>query len=76
VTSEAFSFVGYGPLDVVPRYTLYPFTGDELAVQNNVAVWGVVATPVPEVIIAAGEFVALLAMLTLPFTIPAAVGAN
>ena len=74
--SEEFSFVGYGPFDVVPRYTLYPFTGDELAVQDNVAECGVVATPVPETVIVDGEFVALLAMLTLPFTNPAAAGAN
>jgi hypothetical protein len=39
-------------------------------------VWGVAATPVPDSVIADGEFVALLAMLTLPFTNPAAAGAN
>ena len=49
---------------------------DELAVQDNVTECGVVATPVPESVIADGEFVALLAMLTLPFTSPAAAGAN
>ena len=38
--------------------------------------WGVDATPVPDSVIAAGEFVALLAMLTLPLTNPAADGAN
>jgi hypothetical protein len=39
-------------------------------------VWAAAATPVPDSVIAAGEFVASLAMLTLPFTSPAAAGAN
>jgi hypothetical protein len=49
---------------------------DVLAVQDNATVWGVAATPVPESVIPAGEFVALLAMLTLPLTNPAAAGVN
>jgi hypothetical protein len=49
---------------------------DELAVQDNATVWGVVETPVPESVIVAGEFVALLAMLTLPLADPAAAGVN
>jgi hypothetical protein len=36
----------------------------------------VIATPVAESAIAVGEFVALLVMLTLPLTNPAAPGAN
>jgi hypothetical protein len=76
VTSEEFSFVEYGPFDVVPRYTLYPLTADGLAVQDNATERGVTATPVPESAIAAGEFVALLVMLTLPLTNPAVPGAN
>jgi hypothetical protein len=39
-------------------------------------VWGVVETPVPDSVIVAGEFVALLAMLTLPLTNPEAAGVN
>jgi hypothetical protein len=39
-------------------------------------VWGVVETPVPDSVMADGEFVALLAMLTLPLTNPAAAGVN
>lgn len=39
-------------------------------------VCGVVATPVPETLIVAGEFVVLLEMLTLPVTAPAVPGAN
>jgi len=49
---------------------------DVLAVQDNATEWTAAATPVPESVIAAGEFVALLAMLTLPLTNPAADGAN
>jgi len=49
-------------------------TDDGLAVQARptVCVW----TPVPDRVMVAGEFVALLAMVTLPVTAPAAVGAN
>jgi hypothetical protein len=49
---------------------------DELGVQDNATEWAAAATPVPDTVIADGEFVALLAMLTLPFTSPAAAGAN
>jgi len=49
---------------------------DELAVQDSATEWTAAATPVPESVIADGEFVALLAMLTPPFTKPAAAGAN
>jgi hypothetical protein len=47
-----------------------------LAVQASATVCGVVDTPVPEVLIVAGEFVASLVMDTLPVTAPAVVGAN
>lgn len=47
-----------------------------LAVQDRATECGVTATPVPESAIAVGEFVALLEMLTLPLTDPAAPGAN
>jgi hypothetical protein len=47
-----------------------------LAVQDNTTECGVTDTPVPETAIVDGEFVALLAMLTLPLTNPAAAGAN
>jgi hypothetical protein len=47
-----------------------------LASQVSATVCGVVETPVPDTLIVAGEFVALLAILTLPLTVPAPVGAN
>jgi hypothetical protein len=49
---------------------------DVLAVQDIATEWGATDTPVPETVIVDGEFVALLAILTLPVTNPAAVGAN
>lgn len=49
---------------------------DVLAVHVSKTVGGVVETPVPERLIVAGEFVASLAMLTLPLTVPAVPGAN
>jgi hypothetical protein len=72
---EDVSFVEYGPLGVVPRYTLYPTTDDVLAFQFNPTVC-CVATPVPVTEIVEGEFVALLVIDTEPFTAPALVGAN
>jgi hypothetical protein len=47
-----------------------------LAVQARATVCGVVDTPVPETVIVAGEFVASLAIETLPLMAPAVVGAN
>jgi hypothetical protein len=75
-SAEVFSFVEYGPPSVVPRYTLYPTTDDVLAFHVNPTVCVVAATPVPLSEIVAGEFVALLVIVTLPVTAPAAVGAN
>jgi hypothetical protein len=49
---------------------------DVLAVHVSETVGGAVETPVPERLIVAGEFVALLAMLMLPVTAPAVLGAN
>jgi hypothetical protein len=49
---------------------------DVLAVHDNATECGLADTPVPETVIVDGEFVALLAILTLPLTNPAAVGAN
>jgi hypothetical protein len=49
---------------------------DVLAVQDIATLAGVTDTPVPETVIVEGEFVALLAMPTLPLISPAAVGAN
>ena len=47
-----------------------------LAVQASATVCGVVATPVPETLTVAGEFVASLVTLTLALTAPAVPGAN
>ena len=49
---------------------------DVLAVQDIATEWRLTEAPVPETVIVDGEFVALLAILTLPLTNPAAVGAN
>ncbi len=68
--------VEYGPPSVVPRYTLYPTTDEVLAFQVSPTVLDCVVTPVPLVVIVAGEFVALLTIETLPLTAPAVVGAN
>lgn len=54
---------------------MYPITADTLAFQVSVTLW-VTATPVPDTDSVAGEFVALLAMLTLPLAAPALLGAN
>jgi hypothetical protein len=55
---------------------LYPLTVDVLAVQASDTVCGVVDMPVPETLIVAGELVASLEIVTVPFTTPAAAGAN
>jgi len=47
-----------------------------LGVQVSVTEWETVWVPSPEREIVAGEFVALLATVTLPVTLPAAKGAN
>jgi hypothetical protein len=50
-------------------------TAETLAFQAKVTLW-VTATPVPDSAIVAGEFVALLAIVTVPLTAPAFVGEN
>jgi hypothetical protein len=66
----------YGPPLTVERYTLYPDGVGVLAVQVSVTECATGCTPVPERVIVAGEFVALLAIVTLPVMLPAAVGEN
>lgn len=66
----------YGPPLVVPRYTLYPATLEVLAVQDRVTECWTGATPVPVRVIAAGDPIALLTTVILPFTLPAMVGLN
>ena len=51
-------------------------TVDVLAVQFNVAEWEIGWTPVPDKVIVAGEFEALLATPMLPGTVPVPAGAN
>ena len=51
-------------------------TVDVLAVQFNVAEWAIGWTPVPDKVIVAGEFEALLATPMLPGTVPVPAGAN
>ncbi len=69
VTVEEFNFVK-GPPEAVERYTLYPATADVLAVQDNATECALAWMPVPESEMTAGEFVALLATVTLPVKVP------
>ena len=55
---------------------LYPATTDVLGVQLRATELGAVCVPSPEREIVAGEFVALLATVTLPGKLPAAAGVN
>jgi hypothetical protein len=56
---------------------LYPATTEVLAIQVNITEWETVCcVPTPDNEIAAGEFVALLATVTLPDKLPAATGEN
>jgi hypothetical protein len=72
-TSEVLTFE-YVP-SVVPRYSLYPTMSEEvLAVQDRATDSGV--TPVPESEIVAGEFVALLATVTVPLSAPGVTGSK
>ena len=65
----------YGPPETSERYTSYPATADGLAVQVSdtewETAWEEVAAPSPKSEIVAGEFVALLATITLPDKLPA-----
>lgn len=72
-SKEELIFV-YGPPETGPRYTLYPITV-ELSVQAKVTKWFGWA-PVPDKVIDAGEFEALLATKALPVTLPVAAGAK
>jgi hypothetical protein len=55
---------------------LYPATTDALGVQVSVTAWEPVCVPFPESEIVTGEFVALLATVTLPGKLPGARGEN
>lgn len=56
---------------------MYPPTVEVLGLQLSVAEWlAAVWEPSPDSAIVSGEFVALLATLMLPETMPAATGAN
>jgi hypothetical protein len=61
---------------VVERYTLYPTTADVLAVHESATEWEIGCVPVPVSEMLIGEFVALLATVTLPETVAADPGAN
>ena len=64
--------VALSPPDAVPLKTLYVTPVVGLACHDKMTE----CIPVPERLIVAGEFVALLAILTLPLTDPPDVGAN
>lgn len=72
-TSDEFSLVGYGPPEVVPRYTLYPETCP-LSLHVSATLGGNV--PVPVKVCTVGELSALLTKETLPEAAPAEVGAK
>jgi hypothetical protein len=79
VTNAEFNLV-YGPPLLLELYTLYPDAmpdaAEVLAFQVSVTECATGWTPVPERVIVAGEFVALLATVTLPVRLPAAAGEN
>jgi hypothetical protein len=60
----------------VPRYTLYPATGDVLALQVSVAECCTGATPVPVRETVAGELLALLTIEMFPLAVPPTLGPN
>ena len=70
----------YGPPETSDRYTSYPATADGLAVQVSDTEWETdwedVAVPPPASEMVAGEFVALLATVTVPGKLPEATGEN
>jgi hypothetical protein len=68
--------IAYGPPDIVERYTLYPETVDELAVQFSNTECPVGCAPDPDREIVNGEEAASLATVALPNMLPAAAGAN
>jgi hypothetical protein len=70
------SNIEYGPPETWERYTSYPATDEVLGVQVSATEWETVCVPSPEREIVAGEFVALLATVTLPGKLPAAAGEN
>ena len=58
------------------RYTLKPEIVDPESLQLRLTVCDVTCTPVPESEIVAGDPVALLVTVTLPFNVPAVVGSK
>lgn len=61
----------YGPPDTPDRYTLYPIIPvDVLGAQVSVTLCGVGVVPTPVIAPVAGEFVAVLVRLRLPFIVP------
>lgn len=75
-SGEEFSWVK-GPLGFVPRYTKYPVTLEVLRSHVSATVWlEPAATPVPERAIFRGEFFALLVIVSVPLTVPAALGSK
>ena len=55
---------------------MYPATADVLGVQDSATEWETICMPSPEREIVAGEFVALLATVTLPGKLPVVMGRN
>ena len=67
----------YGPPDFVPRYTKYPVTVELLRSQDSATVWfAAAAAPDPDRDIFSGEFAALLVIVSVPVTLPAALGSK
>jgi len=67
----------YGPPAFVLRYTKYPFTVELLRSQDSATVCFAAATaPDPDRDIFIGEFGALLVIVSVPVTLPAALGSK
>ena len=68
----------YGPLETVPRYTLYPVIEDELGDHDSATLCctGVAAAPVPVAVSVTGEVDALEVKETLAVVAPVACGSN
>ncbi len=67
----------YGPLGFVLRYTKYPVTVELLRSQSSATVcFAAAAEPDPERDIFIGEFAALLVIVSVPVTLPVALGSK
>jgi len=67
----------YGPLGFELRYTKYPVTVELLRSQASATVcFAAAVTPLPESAMFMGEFAALLVIVSVPATLPVALGSK